>query len=111
MEEKRLQKWLKQKGGSGLMVFIRQAGFQESAVRLGTSPRAGSQGKASSQQQGTVQHSDGEGNCLCRIMERGDKKAQQRGVGEFLAAGIEVSQGCQKQKQRRQENKGFVKGV
>lgn len=110
MEEKRLQKWLKQKGDSGLMVFIRQAGFQERAVRLGTSPRARSQGKASSQQQGTVQHSDEEGNCLCRIMERGgDKKAQQRGVGEFLAAGIEVSQGCQKQ--RRQEKKGFVKGV
>lgn len=58
-----------------------------------------------------MQHSDVEGNWLCRIMERrGDKKAQQRGIGEFLAAGIEVSQGYQKQKQRRQEKKGFVKG-
>lgn len=90
------------------MVFIREGRFKENAVRLGMSPRIGSQGKASSQQHSTVQHSDVEGNWLCRIMERGgDKKAQQRGIGEFLAAGIEVSQGCQKQ--RRQENKGFVK--
>lgn len=94
------------------MVFIREAGFKEDVVRLGMSPRMGSQGQASSQQHGTVQHSDVEGSWLCKIMERGgDKKAQQRGIGEFPAAGIEVRQGCQKQKQRRQENKGFVKGV
>lgn len=58
-----------------------------------------------------MQHSDVEGNWLSMIMGRGgDKNAQQRGIGEFLAAGIKVSQRCQKEKQRRQEKKGFVKG-
>lgn len=41
---------------------------------------------------------------------QGDKKTWERGIGEFPAAGIKIGQGCQKQQQRRQENKGSVKG-
>lgn len=37
----KVQKRLKQKGGSGLMVFITEAGFQENAVRLGMSSQDG----------------------------------------------------------------------
>lgn len=39
-----------------------------------------------------------------------DKKTRGRGIGDFLSAGTEISQGCQKQPWRRQEKKGFVKG-
>lgn len=40
----------------------------------------------------------------------GDKKTRERGIGEFQAAGTEVGRGHQKQQQRMQEKKGFLKG-
>lgn len=90
-----------------MLDFSREAKVKENVVKLGWGPGSSS----ASQRHGTVQHTAVKGNWPCGIMGRGgDKKTRERGIGEFLAAGTEIGQGCQKQQRRRPEKQGFVKG-